>query len=300
MSPCYGQNSAIAKGSWNREVLQEVQPIYHWHDFGQNMKEYSASPLEGDSSLPSSLPSSTEDCLLLSLENTITVIAGNQRQAYDSTSSTEEGTAPQLRPDEIADSTHCITSLIDPEFRDLINYGRQKGANPVFIESNTTEQSHSQCILGYPQKSHVAQLYHDPKVLSTISEGQTKRGSYHCSHCSEKYATLVEFAAHLDEFNLERPCKCPIEQCPWKILGFQQATGLRRHCASQHIGELDIEMEKSLNLKVEKYPGLNCPFPICQKTFRRKDAYKRHVAMVHNNADSRFNKRLKKILNNTK
>ncbi|CAI4539694.1 CBM_collapsed_G0024380.mRNA.1.CDS.1 [Saccharomyces cerevisiae] len=60
---------------------------------------------------------------------------------------------------------------------------------------------------------------------------------------------------------------------------------------------LDGEIIKS---KSRKYPGLNCPFPICQKTFRRKDAYKRHVAMVHNNADSRFNKRLKKILNNTK
>ncbi|QHS73361.1 Rme1p [Saccharomyces paradoxus] len=258
------------------------------------MEEYSVTPLNEDLNLHSS----TEDCLLLSLENTVAVVAGIQGQTDDFDSPTERDTALQLQLDEITDNTHCTIPLIDQEFRDLMNYGRQREANPAFIKINTTEQTPSRCLLTYPQNSHVEQLYQDPKLSSSISEGQTKRGSYRCAHCSEKFATLLEFAAHLDEFNLERPRKCPIEQCPWKILGFQQATGLRRHCASQHIGELDVEMEKLLNLKVEKYPGLNCPFPICQKTFKRKDAYKRHVAMVHNNADSRFNKRLKKMLNN--
>lgn len=294
MSPYYGQNSAIAKGCWDREVLREVQPIYRWFDVGRNMEEYSVTPLNEDLNLHFS----TEDCLLRSLENTVAVVAEIQGQADDIDSPTERDTALQLQLDEITDNTHSTMPLIDQELRDLINYGRQREANPAFIKSNTTEQTPSLCLLTHPQNSHVAQLYQDPKLSSSISEGQTKRGSYRCAHCSEKFATLLEFAAHLDEFNLERPRKCPIEQCPWKILGFQQATGLRRHCASQHIGELDIEMEKSLNLKVEKYPGLNCPFPICQKTFKRKDAYKRHVAMVHNNADSRFNKRLKKMFNN--
>ncbi|CAI4038745.1 hypothetical protein SMKI_06G0920 [Saccharomyces mikatae IFO 1815] len=293
MSLDHRQDNSMAKGSWERDILQEMLSLYRWYDVPQKTEENCVTPSEECFSLHSS-----NNCLPGSLESTATVTSENLEHDSKRNPPFETDTTFELQLDEIKDDARCTMPLVDLGFRDIINCKTQTEVNHALIRGNGEEKVDSQYILTLPQSSHVAQLYYNPNIFSTIAERQTKRGSYHCAHCSEKFATLLEFAAHLDDFNLERQYKCPIQQCPWKILGFQQATGLRRHCTSQHRGELNMEMEKSLNLKVEKYPGLNCPFPICQKTFKRKDAYKRHVAMVHNNADSRFNKRLKKILNN--
>lgn len=288
----FGQNSAIANVSWNGESFQDVQSFYHWHDAERNINQNSVTLLEEDVSLyfaKNNLPGS--------LESTVP-IPESQSQVNEMNAFLETNES-QLhdRCGEVTNNARYITPSLGPAFKDLVNFKLQKEVSSAIFDGNETEQIVSQCPPAYSQLSHVAQLYNDPKVSGTLSQKQTKRGCYRCSHCSENFPTLLNFAAHLDEFNLKRPYTCPIKQCPWKILGFLQATGLRRHCASQHRGELDVEMEKSLNLRVEKYPGLSCPFSICQKTFKRKDAYKRHVAMVHNNVDSRFNKRLRKFMN---
>ncbi|CAI2002574.1 hypothetical protein SEUBUCD646_0G03060 [Saccharomyces eubayanus] len=289
----FGQNSAIANVSWNGENFQEVKSFCHWHEAERNINQNSVTLLGDDANLYFA-----KNYLLGSLESTVpipevqgqveqidTFFETNDSQLYD-------------KYGEMTNNIQYITPSFGPVFKDPVKIKPQKEADSAFFEGNATEQIASQCSPpAYSQLSHVAQLYNDPRVSGTLSQKQTKRGSYRCSHCSDNFPTILMFAAHLDKFNLRRPYTCPIKQCPWKILGFLQATGLRRHCASQHRGELDVEMEKSLNLRVEKYPGLSCPFSICQKTFKRKDAYKRHVAMVHNNADSRFNKRLKKIMN---
>lgn len=292
MSLYQERNNLTAKLSLDGEAVQIDQSLYRWYETARDMKEDSVTPSKEDLSLHS-----TQDLLPEPLISMIPVGSEIQGQADGPNLSFEGDTELKSQLGKITEGEQYALPLTDSEFMDLINHRPQEEANPEFIGSNSMEQIVPESILAYSQSSHVAQLYGDPKVFGTISK-QTKRGSYRCAHCSENFPTLLKFAAHLDESNLERPYKCPIGHCPWKILGFLQANGLRRHCSSQHRGELDMEMEKSLNLKVERYPGLNCPFSICQKTFKRKDAYKRHVAMVHNNADSRFNKRLKKIMNN--
>lgn len=142
--------------------------------------------------------------------------------------------------------------------------------------------------------SIVRQLLEDP-YLSDIIEKPQKRGLYRCAHCPSTFGTIFEYASHLDEYRVERKYKCPFKKCAWRILGLPRRSDLRRHCAIQHKYELYKELKKDLNLSEDAYPSLVCPVLFCQKEFYRRDAFKRHLSIVHQNENSRFNKRLKKI-----
>ena len=134
------------------------------------------------------------------------------------------------------------------------------------------------------------------KYLSPIASKKQKRGSYRCNHCPEMFSTILEYADHLDTYRIRRKYNCPILDCPWKILGLPGRSDLRRHCAIQHKDELDDHVRAALNLKEDVYVTISCPNKYCDKTFRRKDAYNRHVSIVHNMPGSRFNKRLANVL----
>ncbi|CCF58990.1 hypothetical protein KAFR_0F03940 [Kazachstania africana CBS 2517] len=143
----------------------------------------------------------------------------------------------------------------------------------------------------------VEQLKSDKPLLQAISNTH-KRGSYRCAHCPIMFSTVFEYASHLDKYEIRREFKCPFALCPWKILGLPRRSDLRRHCAIQHKHELPDDLKEYLNLKEGTYPSMDCPNKYCSRTFYRKDAYNRHVNVVHDNYDSRFNKRLQKLLQN--
>lgn len=143
--------------------------------------------------------------------------------------------------------------------------------------------------------SLVKQLKNDRPLFEAISKKQ-KRGSYKCAHCPQTFPNLMEYAAHMDEFNIKREFKCPFALCPWKILGLPRRSDLRRHCAIQHKDELQSDLKSYLNLKDEAYPTILCPNEYCGKEFYRKDAFNRHVAIVHDNNNSRFNRKLAILL----
>lgn len=136
----------------------------------------------------------------------------------------------------------------------------------------------------------------EDRYLHTIATEKHKRGSYRCNHCPEMFTTILEYAEHMDEFGIRRKYKCPFSHCPWKILGLPGRSDLRRHCAIQHKDNLDDCLRNSLNLRDNIYTTTPCPHPYCLKTFKRKDAYNRHISIVHSKPDSRFNKRLAGIL----
>ena len=143
--------------------------------------------------------------------------------------------------------------------------------------------------------SLVEQLKNDRPLFEAISKKQ-KRGSYKCAHCPQTFPNLIEYAAHMDEFKIKREFKCPFALCPWKILGLPRRSDLRRHCAIQHKDELQSDLKSYLNLKDEAYPTILCPNEYCNKEFYRKDAFNRHMAIVHDNSNSRFNKKLAILL----
>ncbi|CAR25987.1 ZYRO0A12936p [Zygosaccharomyces rouxii] len=146
-----------------------------------------------------------------------------------------------------------------------------------------------------PGLSLLEQLHMDQPLMGVISN-KHKRGYYRCTHCPETFSNIFEYASHMDEFDIRREFKCPFPLCPWKILGLPRRPDLRRHCAIQHKDHLPADLKEMLNLKDETYPTLKCPHQYCDKIFHRKDAYNRHIAIVHEKIGSRFNKRMFQIL----
>lgn len=125
---------------------------------------------------------------------------------------------------------------------------------------------------------------------------KVKRGYYRCAHCPKMFSSVLDYAKHIDEFNIRREYKCPFKLCPWKILGLPRRPELRRHCAIQHKTEIPRELKSVLKLCDSDFPIMECPSPYCNKKFYRRDSYARHVSMVHEKTESRFNKRLAKVL----
>lgn len=146
-----------------------------------------------------------------------------------------------------------------------------------------------------PGVSLVEQLQQDHQLMQVISN-KHKRGYYRCTHCPQTFSNIFDYAAHMDEFEIKREFKCPFALCPWKILGLPRRPDLRRHCAIQHKHELPDDLKEFLNLNDETYPALKCPHQYCDKVFHRRDAYNRHISIVHEKLGSRFNKRLFQIL----
>ncbi|CCC66774.1 hypothetical protein NCAS_0A02160 [Naumovozyma castellii] len=143
--------------------------------------------------------------------------------------------------------------------------------------------------------NHLEQLTTDKQLMAVI-ENCHKRGNHRCAHCPRRFRTLYEYAAHLDEYSIVREFKCPFKTCPWHILGFPRRSDLRRHCANQHKENLTGQLKNKLNLKDGAYETKNCPNKYCPKKFNRNDAFARHVAISHESVNSRFNRKLTKLL----
>ncbi|QLQ80752.1 hypothetical protein HG537_0E01050 [Torulaspora globosa] len=167
-----------------------------------------------------------------------------------------------------------------------------QGRDPVEEEEDEEQASRS---LPTPGASLVEQLQMDQPLMQVIAN-KHKRGYYRCTHCPQTFSNIFDYAAHMDEFDIKREFKCPFALCPWKILGLPRRPDLRRHCAIQHKHELPDDLKQTLNLNDETYPALKCPHQYCDKVFHRRDAYNRHISIVHEKLGSRFNKRLFQIL----
>ncbi|KAH3682361.1 hypothetical protein WICPIJ_006675 [Wickerhamomyces pijperi] len=120
------------------------------------------------------------------------------------------------------------------------------------------------------------QIFKDKSVLRTVLT-KPKKGVFMCSHCDLSFTQFSELLDHYDEYKIKRPHKCSHHDCPWKIVGFNRLRQLTRHEASIH--------NSSLNLVCLK----------CSKKFGRIDLLNRHTKNVHDNANSRFNKKMAKF-----
>lgn len=93
-----------------------------------------------------------------------------------------------------------------------------------------------------------------------------KKGNYICTHCQRRFKTLYCLAKHLDSQNIKRPYRCSHSKCVWSIIGFNKKGELNRHVNCQH-----------------NKTTYQCPDRECLKCFIRKDALKRHIAVLHPN-----------------
>lgn len=120
------------------------------------------------------------------------------------------------------------------------------------------------------------QIFNDKKILQSVIS-KPKKGVYMCNHCNTSFANLGSILDHFDEFDIKRPFKCTVEDCPWKVIGFNKSRQLQRHTASVH-----SERE------------FKCQVLGCERMFKRMDLLSRHTKSVHQNLSSRFNKKLVK------
>ncbi|SCU80315.1 LAME_0B02542g1_1 [Lachancea meyersii CBS 8951] len=188
-------------------------------------------------------------------------------------------TAPDVAPELESESEAAVMEDNDG----LEDRFYQSFNNPVQRISNSKHESVYE------------QLINDKPLMEALSK-RVKRGYYRCAHCPKMFSSVLDYAKHIDEFEIQRDYKCPFVLCPWKILGLPRRPELRRHCAIQHKMEIPMELKASLKLGESDFPIMECPSPYCDKSFFRRDSYARHVAMVHEKADSRFNRRLNKVL----
>lgn len=124
--------------------------------------------------------------------------------------------------------------------------------------------------------SHVQLMAFDPVRYAKAQTG--KKGKFYCTHCDTKYRTILELCHHMDTEGVNRQYHCPHSDCPWFVCGFPTTSEWSRHTKSQH-GEPE-------NI-------LKCT--ICEKSFARKDSLKRHYVLVHDNAKSRYNKKMRSL-----
>lgn len=143
------------------------------------------------------------------------------------------------------------------------------------------------------------------QVTSNVGSGSgnslsSKKGSYKCSHCTDTFTSLYEFVEHLDKYEIRRGHFCPVEDCPWSVIGLTRKAELRRHCVLQHFlrGKLkdlaDQSIQSDSRLKMVKLL-YSCNKSNCGKHFYRKDSLQRHQRLVHENKDSKFNRKWGKL-----
>lgn len=121
---------------------------------------------------------------------------------------------------------------------------------------------------------HVFLMSQNPLRLAKALPG--KKGKYFCSHCPQQYRTILDMTQHMDSALIVRPFHCPEPDCPWHICGFPTASEWCRHTRSQH----------------GKVVMMRCGG--CEKRFSRKDSLKRHAVLVHDNSNSRYNRKMRK------
>lgn len=145
-----------------------------------------------------------------------------------------------------------------------------------------------------PRLSLVEKLQQKSHKMGGL-EWNLKKGNFKCSHCTLNFTNLMEFAQHLDENDVRRPHLCPVEDCPWSVVGLPRKVDLRRHCMLQHFlrGKLNEDDPlMSTETKSQMVRLLySCDEPRCGKHFYRRDSLQRHQRLVHFNENSSFNRK---------
>lgn len=117
-----------------------------------------------------------------------------------------------------------------------------------------------------------------------------------CTHCDHSFESIWDLASHFEEFKINTAHKCPFDLCPFHLIGFSRKADLRRHCFQKHSEKVKSKDSISGDIKnILNNLIYSCKFENCKKNFYRKDSLQRHLKLVHENENSKFNKKLKKM-----
>mmetsp|Transcript_195 Transcript_195/g.174 ORF Transcript_195/g.174 Transcript_195/m.174 type:complete len:382 (-) Transcript_195:655-1800(-) len=116
-----------------------------------------------------------------------------------------------------------------------------------------------------------------------------------CTHCNNRFDSILQLGHHFDKNKLVTPHKCPFDSCPYFFIGFARKAELRRHCLTKHFEKGKLTQSINQNIKqVLNNLIYSCKIDNCGKNFYRKDSLQRHLKLVHENENSKFNKKMKK------
>lgn len=116
-----------------------------------------------------------------------------------------------------------------------------------------------------------------------------------CTHCNQRFDSILQLGHHFDKYKVVTPHKCPFDSCPYFLIGFARKAELRRHCLTKHFEKGKLTQSINQNIKqVLNNLIYSCKIDNCGKYFYRKDSLQRHLKLVHENENSKFNKKMKK------
>lgn len=116
-----------------------------------------------------------------------------------------------------------------------------------------------------------------------------------CTHCNQRFDSILQLGHHFDKYKVVTHHKCPFDSCPYFFIGFARKAELRRHCLTNHFEKGKLTQSINQNIKqVLNNLIYSCKIDNCGKNFYRKDSLQRHLKLVHENENSKFNKKMKK------
>lgn len=120
-------------------------------------------------------------------------------------------------------------------------------------------------------------------LIDTFRDTVDHKKKYSCNHCDESITSLKGLILHYEEHNLFRHLKyrCVVNECPFKIIGFNKKILLRKHLIIEHFNGKDPSNNIKNKQEHELVKQLLFICPKCDKLFSRRDTSQRHEKTVH-------------------
>lgn len=108
--------------------------------------------------------------------------------------------------------------------------------------------------------------------------------SLQCFHCDTIFKTYTLLVDHYEKFNLYKNLKykCPLNLCPFHLIGFNKKLVVRKHIVSQHFNKKTQKLScKSSFDEANLISQMIYTCKTCRKVFYRKDSLQRHYRLIH-------------------
>lgn len=156
-----------------------------------------------------------------------------------------------------------------------------------------------------PSRLHVSIVSRYHKHVQEHGPVREQDEAYVCVQCpkgSPHFASLEEYARHLDTHGVLNENFCPDQSCPYHVCGFRIKAQLRRHVCMTHLYEYQQSIRDPFRNSPNRDRELEqkclevvfvCSNEDCKRAFYRQDLMRRHERLLHK-APERKRRRVRK------